>query len=145
MTIEVALRAAHCPKRLSRLVQRPSWSISCTPWNMSPTHTLSPCFSWYNHLDPAIRKGPWTPLEDTLIYELHARIGNRWSDIAKTLNGRYVCRPSMNSHADPPLATRTLPAVPPPHLLTHQDRQCREKPLEFHLEKNARSGACASH
>ena len=43
---------------------------------------------WYNHLDPAIRKDPWTPEEDKLIIEMHDKIGNKWAEIAKLLNGR---------------------------------------------------------
>jgi hypothetical protein len=43
---------------------------------------------WYNHLDPSIRKDPWTPEEDRVICEAHSKIGNRWADISKLLDGR---------------------------------------------------------
>jgi len=43
---------------------------------------------WYNHLDPQIRKDPWLPEEDRLIYEFHSKHGNKWSELSKILTGR---------------------------------------------------------
>lgn len=43
---------------------------------------------WHNHLNPEIRKDPWTAEEDRIIMEAHAKYGNMWSYIAKLLDGR---------------------------------------------------------
>ena len=43
---------------------------------------------WYNHLDPDIKKGGWTENEDKIIIESHAKHGNKWAVISKSLKGR---------------------------------------------------------
>lgn len=43
---------------------------------------------WHNHLHPSINKASFSADEDRLICTLHARFGNRWSEISKFLPGR---------------------------------------------------------
>lgn len=43
---------------------------------------------WYNHLDPAICKAPWTAAEYEKLVYLHSIHGNKWSLIAKFMPGR---------------------------------------------------------
>lgn len=43
---------------------------------------------WHNHLNPKIKKTPFTKEEDQLIIDLHGKFGNKWSEIAKYLPGR---------------------------------------------------------
>ena len=44
---------------------------------------------WYNHLDPAINKGPWTRAKDDAIVTAYEEMGSKWARIAKAVgNGR---------------------------------------------------------
>lgn len=43
---------------------------------------------WHNHLDPKVNKNYWDEAEETILFEKHMELGNKWSDIAKFLPGR---------------------------------------------------------
>ncbi|KAF5831750.1 hypothetical protein DUNSADRAFT_12620 [Dunaliella salina] len=43
---------------------------------------------WNHHLKPGINKEAWTPHEEALIVQAHMVLGNRWSEIAKSIAGR---------------------------------------------------------
>ncbi|KAL5673539.1 hypothetical protein ACJX0J_017845, partial [Zea mays] len=43
---------------------------------------------WANHLRPNLKKGAFTPEEERLIIQLHAKMGNKWARMAGHLPGR---------------------------------------------------------
>ena len=43
---------------------------------------------WFNHLNPELLKGQWSEEEDKYIIRKQLDIGNKWSEIAKYLQGR---------------------------------------------------------
>ncbi|WRX33196.1 hypothetical protein QQP08_026380, partial [Theobroma cacao] len=43
---------------------------------------------WHNHLRPDIKKDSWSEEEERVLVEAHAKVGNRWAEIAKFIPGR---------------------------------------------------------
>ncbi|XP_061354628.1 transcription factor MYB119-like [Gastrolobium bilobum] len=43
---------------------------------------------WRNHLGPDIKKDSWSEEEEKILVETHAKIGNRWAEMAKLIPGR---------------------------------------------------------
>jgi myb proto-oncogene protein len=52
-------------------------------------------YRWTHCLDPEINRDPLTPDEYRAILEHQAKVGNKWSKLAKELSGRYVTRAAM--------------------------------------------------
>ncbi|XP_065855224.1 transcription factor MYB97-like [Euphorbia lathyris] len=63
-------------------------------WNAVQRHSgLARCgkscrLRWANHLRPNLKKGSFSPNEERLIVELHAKFGNKWARMASLLPGR---------------------------------------------------------
>ncbi|CAM6097723.1 unnamed protein product [Calypogeia fissa] len=63
-------------------------------WNSVQKHSgLYRCgkscrLRWANHLRPNLKKGAFTPEEERMIIELHAKLGNKWARMANQLPGR---------------------------------------------------------
>lgn len=76
-------------KKLIFLVRSfgPAWSIIAE--KMSSIRNGKQCRErWHNHLDPKVRKNPFTEKEEEKIKKLQNILGNRWAIIAKYLPGR---------------------------------------------------------
>lgn len=43
---------------------------------------------WHNHLNPKIKKENWSNEEEWTLFLQHWKIGNKWAEIAKVLDGR---------------------------------------------------------
>ncbi|KAJ6956754.1 hypothetical protein NC652_007729 [Populus alba x Populus x berolinensis] len=66
-----------------------SWFWSSVPKQAGLQRCGKSCrLRWINYLRPDLKRGTFSQLEENLIIELHAVLGNRWSQIAAQLPGR---------------------------------------------------------
>lgn len=84
-------------RRLAQLVaaeaQAPPTMASTKTWSIIASQLASrtgkQCRErWLNQLKPGIKREPWSPEEERVLYEAHARLGNKWVAIAELLPGR---------------------------------------------------------
>lgn len=53
--------------------------------------TYKQCRERYtNYLKDGLNVGPWSKEEDRLLLTMHAKIGNKWAEIARHLKGLFV-------------------------------------------------------
>ncbi len=54
-----------------------------------PAKTAKQCRErWHNRVNPVIKQAPWSPEEEDKFFQLHAKYGAKWSEIATELEGR---------------------------------------------------------
>ncbi|PIM98002.1 Transcription factor, Myb superfamily [Handroanthus impetiginosus] len=99
---------------------------------------------WVNYLRPDLKRGQITPHEERVILELHARWGNRWSTIARSLPGRtdneiknywrtHFKKKGKTSSESPEKAQARL-LRRQQFQLQHQQQQLRQQQLQQHQQ-----------
>ncbi|KAI0561562.1 Myb-like transcription factor [Gracilaria domingensis] len=78
---------------VNRYISTPPSITASNTWSrvaqQLPRRTGKQCRERYlNQLRPGIRREPWTYEEETILNQVHARLGNKWVAIAKHLPGR---------------------------------------------------------
>jgi len=71
---------------------------------VSPDATAQQCQNRYQRsLDPALKRGPWSPAEDAKLRLAVSAYGNSWVDVASMMEGRSneQCRDRWNERLDP--------------------------------------------
>lgn len=52
---------------------------------------------WANHLRPHLKKGAFTPEEERIIIDLHAKLGNKWARMAAQVKSHFYFSLSFHS------------------------------------------------
>ena len=91
----VSLKGYWTPERDNKLIELVNRFRGNLNWNQ-----LSEVFPgvkgrflkdrWVNHLDPSIKKQPWSWKEDQILKKCYLRYRNNWAEITKFLEGRTV-------------------------------------------------------
>ena len=71
---------------------------------VSPDATAQQCQNRYQRsLDPALKRGPWSPAEGAKLRLAVSAYGNSWVDVASMMEGRSneQCRDRWNEKLDP--------------------------------------------
>ncbi|KAF9688289.1 hypothetical protein SADUNF_Sadunf02G0182100 [Salix dunnii] len=91
---------------------------------------------WANHLRPNLKKGSFTPEEEQIIIELHAKHGNKWARMASQLPGRtdneiknyWNTRMKRHQRAGLPIYPQDFQAKTAAFRFHHQQEDRRTKP-----------------
>lgn len=87
-------------------------------------HFIDQIQRWLHSLCPTIKKSSWTPEEDHKLVELHRTYGNKWSTIARFIQGRTddACSKRFREALDPKLKKDEWSAEEDAQLLEAQKR-----------------------
>ena len=98
---------------------------------------------WLNHLRPGIKKGPWTAEEERLLVKAHKAVGNRWSEIARRLEGRT--ENSIKNRWNSLVRSRTRPKRPGARdaAAAAADPDGEVSPLKLYIHQIVASGNAA--
>jgi hypothetical protein len=86
---------------------------------------------YHNSLNPVVKKGDWSPVEDAQVILLHQRWGNKWARIAEAIPGRTdnSIKNRWNSTLKKQLPVMNL--VPPPSSPIFKDDPLSPGPFDL--------------
>lgn len=95
---------------------------------------------YVNHLDPSLKKSPWTQEEDEILFKAQLSIGNKWSEIRKSLPGRSVNSVKNRFHNNKKKwlkewnSNQMTGAARPPKRIRGDDQESTTNPLPHLVE-----------
>jgi hypothetical protein len=109
-----------------------------------PGRTAKQCRErWFNHLNPSIRKGPWTDEEDRIIFDIYQQHPRCWSLIAASLPGRTDnsvknrFNSSISKRMEPD--ERGRPVLVPSKARHYRQKTVKRRPAKYALEREQRA------